>query len=111
MTRQFRSERAIESTGSSRPSRPNRHRTSLLGLAAVCLASCQTYRPIPLEPEVHRSAWHARTPDVESIEEFLERTTWGFDEGPVEFDPTDGLTLSEGQLVAAVFNAGLKYGP
>jgi len=72
------------------------------------LASCQSYEPRPLDPAAHREAWHARTLEGASLREFLERLE-DHRPGPTEeFDPADGLSLREGQLVALVYNPSLR---
>jgi outer membrane protein TolC len=76
-------------------------------LALALLASCQSYEPRPLDSAAHREAWRARTLEKESLREFLDR----LDRSAVDaedFDPADGLSLPEGQLVALVFNPSLR---
>jgi len=81
-------------------------RRTVLGSLLALSAGCQSYEPRPLDAAAHRGAWHARTLDERPLASFLER----LDRDPpvAEFDPTDGLTLSEGQLVALVFNPRLR---
>jgi len=83
----------------------------VLALAAAALAGCQSYEPLPLNPAQHREAWHARTLEDGSLKEFmarLDRLDRGLDRDVTGFDPLDGLSLREGQLVALVFNPGLR---
>ncbi len=81
---------------------------SVIGSAALVLAGCQSYEPRPLDAAAHRDAWHARTLEAGSIRGFLERMDRDLTGQVGEFDPTDGLSLGEGQLVALVFNPGLR---
>jgi len=77
-------------------------------VAAAFLASCQSYEPRPLDSEAHREAWRARTLEGASLREFLDRLEDRSDSAAEEFDPADGLSLREGQLVALVFNPSLR---
>ena len=83
-------------------------RVGVPGLAAAALASCQSYEPRPLDPAAHREAWHGRTLEDGSLRDFLDRLDRNRGEQVAEFDPGDGLSLREGQLVALVFNPGLR---
>jgi len=78
---------------------------ALIGVA-VLSTGCQTYEPRPLRPEDHRLAWHARTPGDEPVRAFAERLAQS---GQVSaFDPSDGLTLEEAEVVALVYNPALR---
>lgn len=74
----------------------------------VCvLAACQPYTPAPLDPEAHEVEWSMRGPDHPMVTEFLSELRAGRDQtGP--FDPVDGLTLDEAEIVALVFNPDLR---
>ncbi len=74
--------------------------------AAVALAGCQQYQSRPLDPASHEAAWRERLPSDESVRAFAERLD---DPGsPRAFDPSDGLSLAEGEVVALVFNPDLR---
>ena len=77
-------------------------------LVTALLAGCQSYEPRPLDPEGHRDAWHARTVDESAVRPFLERLADGDGDAPAPFDPTDGLQLCEGRLVALAYNPDLR---
>jgi len=83
-------------------------RSAALGIALALLAGCQSYEPRPLEPAAHREGWHARTLEAGSIRDFLVRLEPTLEDRAAEFDPEDGLTMREGQLVALVFNPDLR---
>ncbi len=74
--------------------------------AAVMLAGCQSYQSKPLDLTSHHDAWSARTPADEPVRAFAERLAESGQ--PSVFDPTDGLSLAEGELVALVFNPDLR---
>jgi len=77
-------------------------------IAAAALTGCQSYEPIPLNPEEHHDAWHARTLEDGSLRDFLARLDRDPGQATTGFDPDDGLSLDEGQLVALVFNPSLR---
>ena len=103
------SEIETESEGLAR-SRPAglAERVGAPALALAALTSCQSYEPRPLDPAAHRAAWHGRTLADGYVEDFLGRLDRDLDEQVTEFDPGDGLSLREGQLVALVFNPDLR---
>ena len=72
------------------------------------LAGCQSYDPSPLDAAAHREAWHARTPADESVTTFAERLNEASPDKPVAYDPEDGISLAEGELVAMVYNPDLR---
>ena len=74
---------------------------------ACSIAGCRTYEPEPLDLEAHRRAWLDRTPTSESVLEFARRLDE--QETPVAtFDPADGVTLPEAEVIALVFNPDLR---
>ena len=79
-----------------------------LALVLALATGCQSYLPRPLEPEVHREAWHARALEGGSLEAFLKRLDASRGGEPSVFDPSDGLSLEEGQLVALAFHPRLR---
>lgn len=78
-----------------------------IGVGAV-LAGCTTYEPRPLDPGGHQAGWHARSAGDESVRAFAARLGAGDADDGAPFDPDDGLTLAEGELVALVFNPDLR---
>lgn len=78
-----------------------------LATAAFWLAGCQSYEPRPLNLEEHREAWLDRSPTSEPVTAFAQRLEEGQDVPPV-FDPSDGITVAEAEVIALVFNADLR---
>jgi cobalt-zinc-cadmium efflux system outer membrane protein len=78
---------------------------ALSGLAVV-LAGCQSYEPEPLDLAAHREGWLARAPGDEPVRAFADRLA--VSGRPTSFDPADGLSLDEGEIVALVFNPDLR---
>jgi cobalt-zinc-cadmium efflux system outer membrane protein len=85
--------------------------TSCGVLAAACiagaLAGCRSYAPRPLDSVAHREAFLARSPGSPEVAAFAERLRESGDSAAA-FDPADGLTASEAEVVALVFNADLR---
>jgi outer membrane protein TolC len=67
---------------------------------------CQHYEPRPLDLDAHRDAWRARGPGDDSVQAFASQL--GESHLDAAFDPADGLTLAEGELVALVYNPDLR---
>ncbi|MFM9957598.1 MAG: TolC family protein [Phycisphaerales bacterium] len=76
-------------------------------LFAGAFWGCQSYERRPLEAAGARDAWLARSPNDEPVREFARRLAQRSAE-PIAFDPSDGLTLAEGEVVALVFNPDLR---
>lgn len=69
-------------------------------------SGCQHYEPRPLNLEAHRDAWRLRSADdasVRSLAEKLSRPTQ-----PSEYNPDDGLSLAEAEILALVYNPDLR---
>lgn len=71
-------------------------------------AGCQSYERSPLDAAAHRDAWHARTPEDASVSAFAERLSETTPDKPVPYDPSDGISLAEGELIALVYNPDLR---
>ncbi len=76
--------------------------------AVGLLFGCQAYQPSPLDLAAHRDAVDARLTNPEPIAAFAERLAAGGAPAPESFDPTDGLTLAEGEVVALFANPSLR---
>ena len=72
----------------------------------VIAAGCQKYSPHPLDLPAHREAWLARTPGAEPVRALAERLNTSATSNA--FDPSDGVTLAEAEIVALVFNLDLR---
>jgi cobalt-zinc-cadmium efflux system outer membrane protein len=80
----------------------------LAGIVAV-VGGCESYERKPLDLAATREAWFARSPSDETAREFARRLARSEGQGAAAvFDPTDGLTLSEAEPVALVFNRDLR---
>jgi outer membrane protein, heavy metal efflux system len=74
---------------------------------AGTLAGCQSYERRPLDLSDTRSAWLARSAGDESVRAFADRLS-AASLGASAFDPADGLTLAEAEVVTLVFNPDLR---
>lgn len=90
------------------------HITSSLRLGAIVallfLGACrmQAYRPVPLRPEAHVGHVAARSAGAQEVAAYaaaLARLDAG---APGPFNPDDGLTLAEAEVVALVFHPELR---
>lgn len=83
-------------------------RTAVHGvyMTTLLLAGCAGYERRDLDVNATREAWLARTADSESVLAFTKKLSE--QERTTTFDPHDGLTLAEGEVVALVFNPDLR---
>ena len=81
----------------------------LCSAGALCaLVGCQSYERSPLDLVEHRSAFSSRLGSTEAIGRFAERLAQRDGAVAVRFDPTDGLTRAEGEVLALFYNADLR---
>lgn len=103
---------AASAVAESRLARPTRWRLTrpsrVACLAWLLLAACQTYEPWPLDPEGHQAAWAGRRLDDPALRDALQRMAPDRGRSAEAFDPSDGLSLDEAQLVASVHNPDLR---
>lgn len=77
-------------------------------LLAIAGAGCQSYERAPLDLPAHASAFLARTPDAPEVRAFADRLAASAPAQDREFNPADGVSLHEAELIALVFNADLR---
>ncbi|HYC78297.1 MAG TPA: TolC family protein [Planctomycetota bacterium] len=78
-------------------------------LTALSLSACAVYEPEPLDEAALRAAYRSRAPDDASTVAFAARLrAEGVVGAPAVFDPVDGLSASEGEAVALLFNPDLR---
>ena len=76
-------------------------------IAAAGLAGCQSHPRKPLDVAAHVAEYHARTAASPSVAEYAASLN-AATPGRIAFDPADGLTLEEAEVVALVFNPELR---
>lgn len=86
---------------------------AIAALSAIAVSTgCQNYQPSPLTPASHRQAWHERTPADQTVKAFAQRLREGNDvansDSPAAYDPGDGISMAEGELIALVYNPELR---
>lgn len=76
-------------------------------VSVAAITGCQLYQPSPLDPAAHGEAWRNRSSSDEKVVEFARRIETTAPRS-VRFNPGDGLTLAEGEVVALVYNPDLR---
>ena len=71
------------------------------------LWGCASYQPSPLDLASHAELWSSRDAGDGSVRAFA-ATLEGSSPPPNGFDPDDGLSLAEGEVVALVYNPDLR---
>ncbi len=96
----------------NRAVRPRLRRAAMLGLCsgalATLIAGCQSYERVPLDFAAHQVALATRLDQSESIDAFGQRLAAQGALVPDQFDPTDGLTRAEAEVLALFYNADLR---
>lgn len=86
--------------------RPRRPRVALPGLgsavALLTLVGCQSYERVPVDLADHRAAFDTRLDTTEPISRFVDRLAEQGHAVPDRFDPSDGLSVAEGEVLAAL---------
>lgn len=92
--------------------RPRRTRVALPGLgsavALLTLVGCQSFERAPLDLADHRAAFDTRLDTTEPISRFVDRLAVLGHAVPDRFDPSDGLSIAEGEVLALFYNADLR---
>jgi outer membrane protein TolC len=76
-------------------------------LVAALLVGCQSYQPDPLNLSEHSAAWRSRTASSEKVRTFAKRLA-AKEPARSAFNPSDGLSLTEGETVALIYNPDLR---
>lgn len=92
------------------PAREARLVATLLASLFSLAGGCRSYERRPLDMAAAREAWLARSPLDETVRQFAHRLAEqeGRAEPAAPFNPNDGLTLAEAEVVALVFNRDLR---
>lgn len=85
---------------------------ALMKLLPVVLvvSACSTYRPAPLDLDAHKQAWQTQLPDSQSVMDFVSSLSQSNDSSQLtdKFDPADGISLNEAEIISLVFNPQLR---
>ncbi|MEE3002315.1 MAG: TolC family protein, partial [Planctomycetota bacterium] len=90
------------------PHRGSSWRTHSPLLAALVLVGCQSYEPAPLDIGAYRESLDDRLIDTEPISAFARRLQAAGEDVPARFDPTDGISHAEGEVLALFYNPDLR---
>lgn len=85
----------------------NKLRWPLLLIVAALCPACQRYTPSPLDLAGHHAAVAGRDPSAAEVVQYANRLAEARDT-PVAYDPSDGVTLAEGEVIALFFNPELR---
>jgi cobalt-zinc-cadmium efflux system outer membrane protein len=80
----------------------------LLPLFALLLAACQGYDPMPLDDDAHLQAWAARSPTDAAVVEYARRLAERDTQPRGAYNPADGISLPEAEVIALFFNPDLR---
>lgn len=78
-----------------------------LGLGAIALASCATYRPQPADLAEHHRLWLMRNAESAEVTDFARQLQAG-SAVPIEFNPADGIALREAEIIGLFYNRDLR---
>jgi outer membrane protein TolC len=79
-----------------------------LTIAGVAFAGCQSYEEKPLDLKQIRTAWKARSPNNQGVKDYAGQLAgYAFDK-TAEYDPSDGLSVKEAEILALFFNPDLR---
>lgn len=80
---------------------------SLTGLTVLVAGGCQSYERRSLELASHRAAFLARTPESPEVHAFAASLSTS-EPDTAEFDPSNGISCTEAEVIALVFNPDLR---
>lgn len=74
----------------------------------LVLTGCQTYKPDPLDLGTHIESWRKHTTSKEEVASFASSIPRFQTNHLGDFNPSDGLSLAEGEIISLVFNPELR---
>lgn len=77
-------------------------------IALAALSGCRSYRESPLALDTHRAQFDARLAAQEPMQAFASRLARQRAGVPEKFDPLDGISPAEGEVLALFYNADLR---
>lgn len=84
------------------------HPHILLILWPIGIAGCQRYTPRPLDLAAHDVAVHQRDPASSDVRDYARQLSASMPATPAAYEPADGLSLEEAEVVALIFNPHLR---
>ena len=83
-------------------------RTTYTLIAFLLFAGCQGYRKAPVDLTGYDNSWLMRNVSPTEIAKFTKELSAADEEGPLVFDPSDGLSHKEAEKVALLFNPEIR---
>lgn len=80
---------------------------ALVGLLVLMAGGCQSYEHRPLDMVGHHAAFLSRTPENPEVRSFASSLAAAAPHSD-GFDPADGISSAEAEVIALVFNADLR---
>ena len=77
-------------------------------LAVLLLPGCQSYKPAPLDIAGFGTSFDSRLINPEPVSDFARRLHDAGENVPTHFDPADGITYAEGEVLALFYNPDLR---
>ena len=77
-------------------------------VSAFLMAGCQTYEQMPVDLGAHDRDWSSRNPSGMLVSEFAKELGALNAAQSHRFDPADGFSLAESEIVALMFNPSLR---
>ena len=71
------------------------------------IVGCQSYEPKPLDIGAYRNSLESRLIDIEAVTAFSDRLAKAHST-PLRFDLSDGISPSEGEVIALFYNSELR---
>ena len=86
----------------------NHWRSMCFSCTAIVVVGCQSYEPAPLNIDTYRENLDTRLFDIEPLSAFVERLDTLSGGEPTRFDFSDGISPSEGEVLALFYNPDLQ---
>ncbi|MDG2424683.1 MAG: TolC family protein [Phycisphaerales bacterium] len=83
-------------------------RAAIPVIAMLLLAGCQSYEAAPLDIEAYSTSLENRLIETEPVSAFARRLRATGDDVPLQFDPNDGISYAEGEVLALFYNPELR---
>ena len=77
-------------------------------IVAMLIVGCQSYETAPLDIGRYRVALDERLIDTEPIDRFSQRLQASGEDVPDRFDPTDGISCAEAEVLSLFYNPELR---
>src|SRR5688572_9585783 len=78
-----------------------------VGLLALGLTACVSYQRAPIDTEALNAQWGLRNVAAPDVAEFARRLQT-VSQDNIEFNPADGISLREAEIIALFFNGALR---